>query len=49
MKRHLVTAVFFAGAVISYALDARSGIPVFLMLGGLSELVGWHRLLHPEH
>jgi hypothetical protein len=49
MKRHLLTAAFFAAAVISYALDASSGVPVFLVLGGLSELAGWRRLLHHKH
>lgn len=49
MKRHFLTAAFFAGAAISHAADASSGIPIFLMLGALSELAGWHRLLYPKH
>lgn len=49
MKRHLLTAAFFAGAVLSYAADASSGVPIFLLLGGLSELAGWRRLLYPKH
>jgi uncharacterized membrane protein len=49
MKRHLPTVVLFAGAILGYALDARSSGHVFLMLGGLAELVAWHRFLLSRH
>lgn len=49
MKRHLLTAVLFISAALCYAADARSSGHIFLMLGGLAELVGWHRFLHSRH
>jgi hypothetical protein len=49
MKRHLLTAAFFAAAIASYAFDAAGSVPVFLALGGLCELVAWHRILHPKY
>jgi hypothetical protein len=30
-------------------LDARGSGYIFLLLGGLAELVGWHQFLHSRH
>ena len=44
MRRHLVTIAFFVLAIVCYGLGAVGPGMLFLVLGGVAELVFWFRV-----
>lgn len=42
--RHVVTALFFAGAIAAYIAGSTPGAGVLLVVGIVLELLGWYRV-----
>jgi hypothetical protein len=49
MKYHIFTFLFLLLAVVSYALGAVVGVPLFIALGVITESIFWVRLFRLSH
>jgi hypothetical protein len=43
--KHLVTFLFFVGAIVAYMAGSIPGAAAFSIVGIVLELIGWHRIL----
>lgn len=43
--KHLLTLLFFAGAIAAYIVGSMPGAAALLVIGVVLELLGWYRIL----
>lgn len=46
--KHLVTLLFFAGAIAAYSVGSMPGATLLLAVGIVLELVGWYRIFRSK-